>query len=213
MKIKSIFLIVLCLGLFGCSDSASDEFEEINGEVSEKLISKLTLASAEDPSEGVILNFSYDINKKLINISDGEGVAIFVYNNNGDLTNIAGGNEPLNVEEIVFNSPYNAFEEGNVLQYDNNLNPSIIEFYEYNDDEPTVTYTAEIDYDSAHNPYFHTMKAGGVISVLDDINLEFSINPQSPDLVQARALLPLKNPSQLTYKDENGNIIFYVDAN
>ena len=221
MKNQKSLIILLSLSLFtlSCSeDSVTDEFDNANGNVQEKLIESISIISAQDSQENKNISLSYTSDGLLNTISDGVETSIFVYDDNDNLSNITGGgNDNLNIEEL-YESPYDAFETGEVIQYDDNGNPKEIEFYEeeydYNTDSYfTKIYTAEISYDNTHNPYFYTLEAGGIIEVLDDVQLNFSMNPQIPEIVQARLLFPVNNPSQLIYKNEEGEIIYTINVN
>ena len=221
MKNQKSLIILLSLSLFtlSCSeDSVADEFDNANGNVQEKLIESISIISAQDSQENKNISLSYTSDGLLNTISDGIETSIFVYDDNDNLSNITGGgNDNLNIEEL-YESPYDAFETGEVIQYDDNGNPKKIEFYEeeynYNTDSYyTKIYTAEISYDNTHNPYFYTLEAGGIIEVLDDVQLNFSMNPQIPEIVQARLLFPVNNPSQLIYKNEEGEIIYTINVN
>jgi hypothetical protein len=56
------------------------------------------------------------------------------------------------------------------------------------------------------------MEAGGLIEVLDNVRLNFSLTPQSPEIVKARLLFPVNNLSQIVYKNEEGGIVYTVNA-
>jgi len=211
-KMKKLIYLFLTVLIVACSsdDSATDEFNEANGNVQVKLIQSISIVSAQDSQENKNISFSYTSNGFLNTISDGIETSIFVYDDNDDLSNITGGgNDNLNIEEL-YESPYEAFETGEVILYDNNGNPKKIEFYEEYDES---IYTAEISYDNTHNPYFYTLKAGKIIEVMDDVQLNFSMNPQIPEIVQARLLFPVNNPSQIIYKNEEGEIINTINVN
>jgi hypothetical protein len=221
MKKQTSLIALLCFSLLtiSCSeDSATDEFNEANGNVQVKLIESISIISAQDSQENKNISLSYTSDGLLNTISDGVETSIFVYDDNDDLSNITGGgNDNLNIEEL-YESPYDAFETGEVIQYDDNGNPKKIEFYEEEYDYDlnsyvTKTYTAEISYDNTHNPYFYSLEAGGIIEVLDDVQLNFSMNPQIPEIVQARLLFPVNNPSQIIYKNEEGEIIYTINVN
>ncbi|AUC80677.1 hypothetical protein [Lacinutrix sp. Bg11-31] len=219
MKKAFYFITLLCTAMLvtNCSeDSATDEFNNTNGNVATKLVQSISVVSAQDAQENKNIALSYNTNGSLNTISDGVETSIFVYSN-GDLSNITGNGDNLNIEEL-YDSPYDAFETGNVLNYDNNGNPKKIEFYEEEYDFNTNSYTteiftADITYDNTHNPYFYTLQAGGIIEVLDGVQLNFSVNPQVPEIVQARLLLPVNNPSQIVYKNAQGEIIYTITVN
>ena len=215
---KSIFFMSLCLGgLFAisCSDSTSDEFEEVNGNVEEKLIQSLFINSPNSPSDNKVISLSYNADGSLNTISSGEETSILVYTDN-QLTNLSGGGDTFNIEEL-FNSPYDAFETGQVLEYDANGNPKTIVFfeeeYDYNSGEYGIEeYTAVLNYDAAPNPYYYTLESAGIISALDKVKLNFSLI-QATELVRAKTLFPLNNPSQIIYKNEKGEIMLTMNAN
>uniref|UniRef100_UPI00404B49C1 hypothetical protein n=1 Tax=Flavobacterium sp. TaxID=239 RepID=UPI00404B49C1 len=215
--IYSISLLFVLSSMISCSDdSVTDEFNDGNGNVQEKFVSSISVVSAQDNAENKNIVLTYTSDGKLNTITDGLETSIFVYQNN-QLSDISGGGDNLSIEEL-YNSPYDAFETGNVLVYDDNGNPKKIEFfeeeYDYNlGDFVTNTYTADISYDSTHNPYFYTLEAGGIIDVLDGVQLSFSMNPQAPQIVQARLLFPVNNPSQIVYKNEEGEIVFTINVN
>jgi len=219
MKTKGILLLLIML-LASCSDETlTDEFNDANGNDNENnsgvLITKVEVVSIQDPLENQIVFINYDGDDRVSSVSNGGESSVLVYNN-GELTNVTNQGETLNVEEL-YNSPYDAFETGQVLEYDNNGNPIKVMFFEEEYDENTntysqVEYTAEFYYDDEPNPYFYTLDAAGVIDVLDDVQLNFSINPQSPDLVQARMLFPLNNINRIVYKDEFSAVLFEILA-
>jgi hypothetical protein len=218
---KSIYQICLLGALimtFSCSDdSVSDEFDNANGNVQEKLISSVTIISAQDPQENRVISLSYTSDGLLNTINNGDETGIFIYNNNDELANITGGGDNLIIDEL-YESPYDAYESGDVIVYDDNGNPEKINFleeeYDYNSDTfITKIYTADISYDETHNPYFYTLEAGGIIEVLDGVQLNFGINPQVPEIVQARMFFPVNNPSQIIYKNEEDEIVYTINAN
>ena len=201
--------------LTSCEKSASNEFQQVNGNVAEKRLKKINFISTDNDIENKTVNFVYDGNNRLSNVSDGTDTSHFVYQNN-DLSTVTGGGDNLNIERL-FESPYNAYEVGQVLNYDTNGNPQKILFldeqYNYNTHiTETKEYTAEISYDNVHNPYFYTLKAGGMIKVLDGVRFNFSSNPQSSQIVQARLLFPSNNPSKIVYKDSNGQLVHEIIA-
>lgn len=216
MKLKFITLSLVVLTVFtSCEDSTSDEFNNNNPDAVEQLITNITTVSAQDPSENTSITINYNDNNRVTSASNGEETSLFVYDN-GDLANITGGGEAFNVEEL-YESPYDAFEAGDVEEYDSNGNPKTIRFFEeeYNfstNSYEMVEYTAEVSYDSQPNPYFYTLEAAGIIDVMDDVDLNFSMNPSAPEIVQARALFPSKNIKQILYKDASGTVVYDIKA-
>lgn len=212
------FLPIVCLALIaftGCNDSTSDEFDDANPDGVARYIETIAIESGQDPMENTTITVNYDANDRVSSITDGTDSSIFVYNNN-ELTNVSGQGDNLNIEEL-YESPYNAFETGEVTEYDNNGNPKTITFFEYEYDyingvDLELEYTAEITYDANPNPYFYTLKAAGVIAVLDNVDLNLTMNASSEEVVQARLLFPLNNIVRITYKDEEGNVVYDIDA-
>ncbi len=218
MKLKLQITLLTVLAVFmSCSeDSATDEFNAANQNASVKLITNLSVVSAQDASENQSVTINYNGNNQVANITDGVETSFLVYDNN-NLTNVTGEGETLNVEEL-YQSPYDAFETGEVLQYDSNMNPVSIRFLEeefdfFNNTMNVVEYYAEIEYDATPNPFFYTLEAAGIIDVLDNVDLNFSMDVQAPEIVQARLLLPTNNIKKITYKDEDLTPIYQIVAN
>ncbi len=215
---KSNYLFLLSATLIlgtGCEKSTSDDFEDVNGSVAEKLISSISLVSAQDPNENENVVISYDSEKRLSSITDGTGTSLFVYDNSG-LTNVTGDGDNFNVEEL-YKSPYDAFKVGDVAEHDSNGNPSKILFFveEYNYEKEgyeNLQYSAEISYEDTPNLYYYTMEAAGLIDVLDRVKLNFSMQPQATEILKAKVLFPNNNFSKITYKDEKGNIVYEIKA-
>ncbi|WP_111709748.1 hypothetical protein [Lutibacter citreus] len=216
--IYSISLLSALILTFSCSDdSVSEDFDKANGNVQKKLISSVAIISAQDPQENRVISMLYSSDGSLNTINNGVETRIFIYGNNDELTNITGGGDNLNILDL-YESPYDAFETGDVIVYDDNGNPKKINFFEeeYNITSGTYTtkiYTADISYDDTHNPFFYTLEAAGIIDVLDGVRLNFGINPQVPEIAQARMLFPVNNPSQIIYKNEEGEIVFTINSN
>ena len=199
---------------FSCDDSTSDEFEEVNGKVETKLISSIDVASVENSDDSSSIIFSYNSELQLNSIFDGTETTNFIYED-GNLANVSGNVDNGNVEEL-YESPYDAFETGQVEEYDDNGNPSVIKFIEYDYDymtgeEEVVYYTAEISYDDKPNPFYKTAEAAGLIDVMDQIRLNFAAAPQAEEIVRAKALFPNNNPSQVLYKNEEGEIEYTIN--
>jgi hypothetical protein len=220
MRKTNYILGLFCASILAVScsdDSVSEEFEEANGDVVQKLIKTVNLNSSENMEDEGMLTFSYTADGALSSVSNGEGSSDFLYDGD-ELVNVTGEEDVnLSIEEL-YESPYDAFETGNVLEYDANGNPKIIEFFEEDYDWETdsylsYVYTAEITYDEAQNPFFYTLEAGGIIDVLDGIQLNFSMSPQSSEIIKARMLFPVNNPSKIVYKNEDGEVKYTITAN
>ncbi|SHI46845.1 hypothetical protein [Pseudozobellia thermophila] len=212
---KQLILLALITGFnYSCDKSTSDEFEEVNGHVETRLLSAISVVSAQDSYENSNVLFLYDGENKLTTVTKDNDTGIFSYDN-GELANVTSGGGNLSIEEL-YQSPYDAFEYGEVMEYDDNGNPYILKFIEerYNymsgNMEPYY-YTAQVTYDDKPNLFYKTMEAGGLIDVMDGVRLNFSIAPQSQDIVKAKALFFNNNPSQIIYKNEEGEVEYVVN--
>ena len=217
---NNFFLIVSTISILtSCNEeSVSDDFEEVNGDVAVKLMESISVSDAEDSSDNTTVTMYYTNDGKLNTISDGSETNVFVYDNDNKLTRITSDGDNLNMEEL-YESPYDAFDTGEVVEYDDNNNPKKIEFLveecidDYWCDEYEVKiYTAELSYDDAHNPFYHTFNAGGIIDVLDNVELNFG-SSQSPEIVKVKDLFPMNNLSQIIYKNEEGEALVSLNVN
>lgn len=219
-KHNKFFLIVSTISILtSCNEeSVSDDFEEVNGDVAVKLMESISVSDAEDSSDNTTVTMYYTNDGKLNTISDGSETNVFIYDNDNKLTRITSDGDNLNMEEL-YESPYDAFDTGEVVEYDDNNNPKKIEFLveecidDYWCDEYEVKiYTAELSYDDAHNPFYHTFNAGGIIDVLDNVELNFG-SSQSPEIVKVKDLFPMNNLSQIIYKNEEGEPLVSLNIN
>ena len=215
MKLK--FLSILCLVLIAttsCDDSTSNEFMDANPDAVARYIKTITIVSAQNNEEDTTITINYDANNRVSSITDGTETSLLVYEND-QLANVTEGGETMNVEDL-YESPYDAFETGEVINYDNNGNPQNLRFYETEYDwetnsDVTTEYRAEIIYDAKPNPYFYTLQAAGAIHVMDNVDLNFDMNGVA-DIVQARMLFPLNNITKINYRDLDGNLLSDVTA-
>ncbi|NQX76225.1 hypothetical protein [Gilvibacter sp.] len=106
-----------------------------------------------------------------------------------------------------------AFEIGEVLSYDSNNNPSVLSLVEEEFDGTLTFYEATITYDSEPNPTFYTLQAAGIIEVLDQTELSFSMIPDPAEIVLARMLYPLNNPNGMVIRDESGAVVVTMSIN
>ena len=79
-------------------------------------------------------------------------------------------------------------------------------FDRYYDGSISEEYIVEITYDDKPNPFFYTLEAAGIIKVLDNVNLNFSMTPQAEQLVKAKLLLPLNNPQKVVVRHLDGTV-------
>lgn len=207
---KNKFLTALAaltlVGFTSCSDDSSDSFDDANGDVAKKYIKNITTTSSASGTEPTTLTFSYDTAGKITSASDGQSTHIFAYQN-GNLTNISGGDgDVLHIPDLL-SSPQDGYEVGDVLEYDSKGNPVKVRVFE-RDWDGTIyqEYNGEITYEDKPNPYYYTLEAAGIIEILDNMDINFSMTPQSEELIKAKKLLPVSNPKKVVIKDEDGNI-------
>lgn len=209
---RTILTACAALSVFAatsCSDSSSENFNNSNGDTAKKYIKKIEANSSE--GDHVVLSVNYDTAGKVISATDGEETSYFAYNN-GDLTNISGSSDVLSVADVI-NGPHDAYEAGDVLNYDASGNPVKVRLYSRDwDGSIYETNTAEITYDAKPNPYFYTLEAAGIIKVLDQTDLNFSMAPAAPQLIKAKMLLPVNNPKKVVIKNEQGTVVKTVLA-
>lgn len=207
MKKYTILLpLIVALIFISCSKSSTieEDFDDANGEVVEKLLKQVRYDNTDPYEEDVTLQFGYDGQNRLSSVTDGDNTRFFNYDTDGALTSVTGSDDPFEISDL-YEAPYDAFEEGNVLEYDDNSNPSKIEIFEtsdYNDEEEMLI--AEVSYDSKPNPFFYTLKAGGIVDVLNNIDLDFGRT--SPSIIKAYKLLPYNNVSSIILKNLSGQV-------
>lgn len=221
-KLKYVFAIVLATVLMtGCSSSASEDFEEINGATKKKRIKGIVAKENQNPLEELSVDFTYNSENKLSKITTkfDSTVSIVSYNNTNGVINVTEQQftESFNTESL-FNSPYNAYETGEVLEYDSNKNPSKILFryktYDYLNNMYVIeNYTVEMFYDTKPNLYFGTLEAAGLIDVLDGVKLDFGISPQAAEIVKARTLFPVNNLVKAVYKNADEQTVGTLEVN
>ncbi len=211
---KLLFLSAITIFASCDSDSVSDEFDNANGDAAKKLIKNVEFNPAQIEEEDQVFTVNYDANNKVTSASSRVGTVVLEHENN-ELSTVTGDGDPFSLSEL-YQDPYDAFETGDVLEYDTSGNPvsiSVLDDYrEYNPvtgefEEIVDEYIATITYDPTPNPYFYTFEAAGLIEVLDKVQLNFSMMPQSPEIVRARALFPLNNIKSILYKDEDGEVV------
>lgn len=186
-----------------CTDSASDEFDDANGDAAARYIKTVSTNSAEDGPSTVTVN--YDASGKVTNMTDGTESSIFVYENN-NLTTVTGDGDPFAISEL-YQAPYEAYEIGEVLAYDSNGNPTDIRLFQDSGWGGVEEFSAKVTYGTAPNLFFHTLKAAGIIEVLDNVELNLNMQSMPQQLVQARVMLPVNNPTKVVIKDDQGVVV------
>ncbi|WP_417799440.1 hypothetical protein [Tenacibaculum sp.] len=214
-KLKYVFAIGLGVALLtSCNSSASDDFDEVNGEAKKKRLK--TVAATNQENETITTQFMYNAEKELVSISgtNGTDATLINYNNDGSTIKVTADSDPsesLSIEEL-YQSPYNIYETGITLEYDSNKNPSKVlfqvEVYDWETEMNVIeSYTAEMFYDNKPNMYFSTLEAAGVIEILDGVDVSFGVNPQASEIIKARKLLALNNVTKVIYKDADDNVV------
>ena len=219
LKMKKILCLPVLAGFFMVScddDSVSSQFNDSNEDAAKKLIEKVEFDSAQVGEQDYVLTVEYDANNRVTSASNGEDTATLVYSNN-QLSTVAGAEEPFNIDEL-YQSPYDLFEDGDVLEYDQNGNPSVISVFEYSWEninnnwvEVVEEYTATLTYDQTPNPYYYTFDAAGLIDVMDRVQLNFDMSGQPSDIIKAKALFPVNNIKSIIYSDEDGQVVGSVE--
>ena len=210
MKNKTLLLSTLSIVilLIGCSKDSEDEFNNANGTTVEKLIKTIEIIDEDYPNESVTYTFNYGSDNKLSSYTGDGTNTFFNYDQDGNLNTITDPYETLNMSEL-YQAPYDVFETGDVLEYDNNGNPIKIEVWESGFGSDLLN--GEILYDPNPNPYFYTLKAAGLIDAFDIIDFNFGYNV--PEIVQARKILPLNNIRTMIFKNMSGVTVDEIQIN
>jgi hypothetical protein len=203
MKKEFLFLgfVLSVILLFSCRKSSEDEFIAANPDepIAKKYIQHFQVFSNDNTFDNVTYTVNYDSDNKVSSITDGSKSGFQQYNSSDELISVSSDNETFTMSEL-YQAPYKAFEEGEVTKYDSRLNPIKILVYEngYGSD----ILVGNIGYDPNPNPFFYTLKAAGVIAVLDRVELFFE--PTNQNITRARQLLPYNNISSMVFRDVNG---------
>ena len=210
MKNKNLLLGALIFGLLliGCNKSSEDEFNNANGDVAVKYIRSVDIINSDDPSENRTYTLHYDGENRVSSYTDGNSSGFLNYSQNGELNSMTDEYETLEISEL-YQAPYDAFENGEVIEYDSKGNPIVIEVWE--DGFGSNLLNGEIIYDPNPNPFFYTLKAAGVIDVIDQVDLNFGYN--HPAIIKARQLLPYNSIRAMIFKNMSGITEYEVQIN
>ncbi len=223
MKKNIVLSVIAAAFLMSCDsdDSVSNEFTNANGNVAKKLIERVDYAGTTAKSDALSesITFNYNANNKLVSASNGVETTNLAYNDANELQSVSGGGEVLSVSGL-YKEPIEIFEAGgSAIEYDEKGNPvkilTEIETGEYNQETGeyvSAEFIAKITYDDAPNPYFYTLEAAGVIEAMDNVDLHFSLKPESTEVLQAKALLPMNNITSIVYEKEDGTEIAKVNV-
>lgn len=203
MTKKAVFLSLLLSSIlfYSCSETFEEEFFEANVTINQKYLKSLQIIDHKDESQNMRYIISYDEKIKISSISDGTLTEYFSYDESNALVKASLNRKVFNINDL-YQAPYDAFETGNVNSYDAKGNPVEIEVYKKGFGSERLT--GIIEYDQNPNPFFYTLKAGGVIDMLDKVNLYMG-NPD-PYTIKARQLLPYNSIVGMTYIDIDGKI-------
>ncbi|WP_026914221.1 hypothetical protein [Christiangramia portivictoriae] len=200
---KQITLLVLAISFFTISCSSEDDgFEEANENAAKRYVTKI-ITTGE--GESTVSEINYDSQGRVISASSDNETKFFSYNDNGDgsLSKVSGGGDNIMTDEII-GEIQEAYEIGDVLQYDKNGNPSVLELYDEDYEGNQIISIATITYDDKPFTFYYTLDAAGIIDVLYDVRLQFYA-PQ--EIVMAKKLLPVNNPVRAIITDESNQEI------
>lgn len=203
---KSVALFVSFI-LFVVSCSSNDDgFDDANGNVAKKYISKIVTQSEGQTS---VANITYNNEGQVVSASTDNDVKYFSYFDDGRLKKISGGGENILTSEVI-NEIHAAYEIGDVLDYDSKGNPTILELYDVEYYGNQVTNTAHLSYDTKPFTFYHTLDAAGIIAVLYDVRLQFYT---PAEIIMAKKLLPVYNPIKAVIKDSSNQEIGTITVN
>jgi hypothetical protein len=201
IPLLSSVLFIAVTSLLSCDKATTvDDFEEANGSIVEKQVKRIETNYSDAWVENYNIIINYDGNNKVSSVSDGEFTKFFNYDSSGDLMSVSdNGNDYTLTISDLYQAPYDVFDKGEVLEYDDKGNPTKISVFE--DGYNSSTLIGDIFYDPNPNPFFYTLKAANIIDILD--NVEFNFGYQSPTIIKAKQLLPFNNISGMIFKDSN----------
>lgn len=199
-KFLSALAVVSFFAFTGCSD---DDSSETLSNTTKRYIESLEVTSAEDVTKNRSLFITYDAEGRVNSATDNTDTILFTYNGTA-LTNITGGGEDVIMDDVT-TTVYDGYEFGEVLDYDNEGNPISLRLFTRYEWDNTIeaSYVATVTYDQNPNPYFYTLEAAGLIEVLDNVDLNFSMTPESEQLIKAKLLLPVNNATKVVIRDED----------
>lgn len=201
---KSILALLFISLLLGCGGSSSleEDFEGINKAVAEKYVKRLEVKDLKYPSNTHTLSIGYDGNNKVSSLTKSDAYetssTFLNYDSNGKLifASVGSSGDVYNMSEF-YQAPYEAFDKGDVLTFDTNGNPKKIQVTDNG-----VVLTGDISYHTNPSPFFYTLKAAGILEVLDNVQLSFGLTNST--LIKARKLVPYNNITSMIFKDSAG---------
>ncbi|WP_283640957.1 hypothetical protein, partial [Mesonia mobilis] len=184
-KFYTIYLLSFSMLFFSCSDSTEEEFEEVNEDAAELYLEKIVIELPNNEGTETV-NINYDQDGKVSSGNNSDGAVFLNYQESGDLNSYTDNNETISMSEL-YQAPYDAFEVGQILSYYDNGNVENIEVID-DTSYPEQTLYGTITYDTNPSAYFYTLKAAGILDVLDSVDLNFGL--QAEEIIKARNLLP-----------------------
>ena len=199
-------ILILTIGFFTFSCSSDDGFEDANGNAAKKYITKII---AQTGNEITVSKVVYNNEGRVVSASLGDDTRYFSYNDNGRLEKVAGGGENIFTSEVI-SEIYDIYEIGDVLEFDQKGNPTVLKLYDTDFYGNQITNMAYLTYDEKPFAYYYTMDAAGIIDVLYDVRFRF-IAP--PEIVMAKKLLPVNNPVKAIIKNNSDQEIRSISVN
>lgn len=214
---KIIFSALAALAFVGVSSCSSDDNSTPTTTEPNKVIKnieKIDVVVYEDgdKEEDKTFNLSYAADGKLTSIEyikRKKGGSIFenskgdiAYGSNKKVEKITTPKEVILIKDLLVYQN-SAYKYGKVLKYDNKKNPSEILAYNKEIEE----YVIKITYDDKPFFGFHTLRAAGVIDLLDGVELNLASPSVPAELKMAKELLPNNNPIAYTYTNKDGIVL------
>ena len=200
---KQITLLVLAISCLSISCSSdSDGFEDANKDAAKKYVKRII---THGEGETNMSEISYDSKGRVTSATSDNQTKYFSYNDdsNGGLNKVSGEGDNLMTSEII-NEIHDAYEIGDVLEYDQKGNPIVLELYDEDYDGNQTTHIATITYDDKPFTFYYTLDAAGIIDILYDVRLQF----YAPvEIIMAKKLLPVNNPVKAIIKDDSNQEI------
>ncbi|RZJ65313.1 MAG: hypothetical protein EOO50_14125 [Flavobacterium sp.] len=205
---KPLLFVSAFAGILFASCGSDDSSSAVTSV--EKYISSVQTMNTDDDVN--MLNVTYNAAGQVTSVSDGENTNDLSYSG-GNLTTISGDSDPFQISEL-YQNPYDGYEFGEVLDYDNNGNPIKLRLFERDEETNEIIEEFEgfITYDNKPNPFWYTLQAAGIIDVLENVELNFSSVPQAEELIMAKQLLFKNNPKSFVLKHLNGTVASQVNA-
>jgi YD repeat-containing protein len=209
-----ILLISISLFLFSCEKDSLDEgFENANPNVKEKLIKQFELFSDDWSDADGTTRINYNSENIITSITSEGSTQFFYYDDFGNLDSITGDSDGFFIDQIfeeIGDSAVAAYKWGDVLKYDDKGNPEEVELLRGSLDIPYSPFggidehsIAYISYDPIPNPFYYSLKAGGIIDVLNNIYLDFGYGPK--ELIIAKKMLLFNFPNLIMVKKISGS--------